>query len=221
MKILSIDCGIKNLALCFIDIKSEEKFKILYWNNINLFPLDPNLVKLKCSDCKNRNASFYVKNKEEYIGYCNPHKPEKCKEIKECNTKTLSYKDISLAIIETFNNLKFDYDKVYIEQQPKKNGRMKCLQMMMFHNFMVQCPTKEVKFISPKYKLKDSDELYKTSTKKTKYLKNKDISVQKTIEILKDNKNNIEWYEKLMNLKKKKDDYSDCFMQAYNYFNRV
>lgn len=43
MKIVSIDVGIKNLAICIIEsidkidiIESDKNFNILYWNIINL-----------------------------------------------------------------------------------------------------------------------------------------------------------------------------------------
>ena len=51
MKILSIDVGIKNLAYCLLDIdkididKSNEHFKILKWDTINL------LEQKKCIEC--------------------------------------------------------------------------------------------------------------------------------------------------------------------------
>lgn len=217
MKILSIDCGIKNLALCLVDIKSKDDFEIIFWDNINMFPINSELIGLKCSECR-RNATFHLGSK----GYCKTHSVDKkVREIKERNSKTLSYKDISLAIIKTFNDLNLNYDKVYIEQQPKKNGRMKCLQMMMFHNFMIKDPKKDVIFVSPKYKLRDSTELYKSSSKKTKYQKNKDVSVRKTLELLTNNQKNLIWFNKFKDLKSKKDDYADSFMQAYNYFNHV
>ena len=35
MNVLSIDVGIKNLALCLFNIESKEDYKILDWNVVN------------------------------------------------------------------------------------------------------------------------------------------------------------------------------------------
>ena len=72
--ILSFDVGIKNLAYCKLKNKSE----ICDWNVINI--IDD--IQLSCS-CKNKNnleckskATFYKKEDEIKIGYCNKH--QKC-----------------------------------------------------------------------------------------------------------------------------------------------
>lgn len=54
MKILSIDVGIKNLALCILEATNDSKFIIRYWEVINLF-----------SD-KKHICEFNIKNKKEW-----------------------------------------------------------------------------------------------------------------------------------------------------------
>ena len=49
MNILSIDVGIKNLALCLFNIESKEKYKLLDWNVVNLC----NEVNITC-ECGNK-----------------------------------------------------------------------------------------------------------------------------------------------------------------------
>ena len=46
MKILSIDVGIKNLALCLFDIETKEKYEILKWDVVSL--CNETVVKCSC-----------------------------------------------------------------------------------------------------------------------------------------------------------------------------
>ena len=46
MKILSIDVGIKNLALCLFDIENKEKYEIRKWDVVNL--CNENVLKCSC-----------------------------------------------------------------------------------------------------------------------------------------------------------------------------
>ena len=68
MRILSIDVGIVNLALCLIEIK-DNKYKILFWDTINL--CNESYIckeKLKKKIC-NREAK-YSKNNIYYCKSC-------------------------------------------------------------------------------------------------------------------------------------------------------
>tara|TARA_B100001094_G_scaffold255282_1_gene254209 strand:+ start:1474 stop:1665 length:192 start_codon:yes stop_codon:yes gene_type:complete len=55
-KIISFDVGIKNLAYCILE-KSNETFKILHWNIINILEEEINNIP-KCNN--------YVKKKKIY-----------------------------------------------------------------------------------------------------------------------------------------------------------
>ena len=44
MKLLSIDVGIKNLALCLFNVENNEKYEILNWDVVNLC----NEIDVKC-----------------------------------------------------------------------------------------------------------------------------------------------------------------------------
>jgi hypothetical protein len=122
MKILSIDVGIKNLAICILETNSNNNnYKICYWNIINLCN---NSLKI-CNKC-NKNARFYKDN----IYLCNYHaKKDKYKiptlhdninkinklNINELKTKASLY-DIS------FNNsiLKIELNKLIIDYLKKE-----------------------------------------------------------------------------------------------------
>ena len=58
MRILSIDVGIVNLALCLIEIK-DNKYKILFWDTINL-----------CNEsyiCKEKLKKKFVTEKQNIV----------------------------------------------------------------------------------------------------------------------------------------------------------
>lgn len=89
MKLLSIDVGIKNLALCLINLNEENNFCIEKWNVVNLC----NEVKQTCQCGK--NACYIYNNKY----YCKKHvnnsnKQVLCKELEENKLKKLKIKDL-------------------------------------------------------------------------------------------------------------------------------
>jgi len=119
MKLLSIDVGIKNLALCLIDLNNENKYSIEKWDVINLC----NEVKQTC-EC-GKNACYTFNNKF----YCKKHanKSDKnilCKELEENKLKKIKIKDLKTILKE--NNIPFpeekskplliDYLKTYIPE---------------------------------------------------------------------------------------------------------
>ena len=63
MKVLSIDVGIKNLALCLFNIENKEEYKIVKWNVINLC----NEITINCHCGK----SAKYNNKDNYC--CKKH----------------------------------------------------------------------------------------------------------------------------------------------------
>jgi len=232
MKILSIDCGIKNLALCVLTIDKAEglikKFKIHQWENINMFPIDARLNDLKCVEDKCTKDIKFHKNYK--IGFCTKHKKksilENIKEIKEPVVKLINYYDIALAIQRNLDKLTIEnIDKIFIEQQPQKNNRMKNFQMMLFQYLVMRFSKFNVSihFVSPKCKLRGPDcgAFYKASNKKNKYNQNKEVSVLQTHKILSDSPENAEWYKFICGIKAKQDDYCDCFLQAYMYYDLI
>ena len=70
MKLLSIDIGIKNLALCIIENNDDKTFKILFWQVINLCEENIDLCNY-CNNSKTPNKSCnkpakYFKNSNYY-----------------------------------------------------------------------------------------------------------------------------------------------------------
>ena len=77
LKVLSFDVGIKNLAYCLIHFKSNEKFKILEWDKINLIQDDADVLiccgKLKSGECCNKKATSSIEFDNKFYGFCKLH----------------------------------------------------------------------------------------------------------------------------------------------------
>jgi hypothetical protein len=133
------------------------------------------------------------------------------KQYKKPNSNTVNLIEIGKKINKMFNDIfkDEDYDIVLIENQigPLAN-RMKTLQGMITQYFIMK--NKEVKYISSQNKLKLID------TKGKNYKQRKQIAIDYVPCILgklivKENLNDI------FKENKKKDDLSDCLLQAWSY----
>tara|TARA_A100001015_G_scaffold286254_1_gene354689 strand:+ start:1394 stop:2230 length:837 start_codon:yes stop_codon:yes gene_type:complete len=130
MKILSIDVGIKNLALCIIEVTSDPSgFNIIYWDVLNLF------------DDEIKRCQFNVKNKNTYkqcnkvakyhknnCFYCKTHaaKTEYKLPTSELNKyKRMKYDDLNMIIN--------DYD-ISCNGKPNKTNMMKSIETFIENN---------------------------------------------------------------------------------------
>lgn len=271
MKLVSFDCGIKNLAICSVEIEkfkeqkifdklsiarkkinkmkpylpaniynelndfcqsvfnyiTNKRFKIIFWKNINLFPVNPELKALKCNGCK-RSATVY---RTVTLGYCKAHTPKniRCKNIKEPSVKTITIMDINKTLVNTLDQYPelLNVDYVLIEQQPTKNPKMKTFQAMLYSYFLIRGvvdkkinPIRGIEIVSPKHKLRGStlqetqkiNEMFTKSTKSKGYAQRKDVSVQRARSLL-----DKKWNKFLDENKGKDDDLCDAFLQAYTY----
>lgn len=86
MKILSIDVGIKNLALCILEAENNN-YKIIYWDIINLCS-DLNKICSKCS----KNAKFNKNN----IFLCNQHAKKDIYKIPTSNDNINKIKKLNI-----------------------------------------------------------------------------------------------------------------------------
>ncbi len=124
MKILSIDVGIKNLALCIIEVTSDpSSFNIIYWDVLNLF------------DDEIKTCQFNVKNKNTY-NHCNKvakyHK-NNCFYCKTHAAKT-EYK-LPTSDLNKYKRMKYDdlnkiikdYD-ISCNEKPTKINMMKSIE---------------------------------------------------------------------------------------------
>ena len=101
MYVLSIDVGIKNLALCLFNIENKTNYKIEHWDVVNLC----NEVTIKCECGKNANYKF------ESIYSCKKHTknhsiPIIAKELEFHRLK--KYKIVELRKVLEHHNISFD-----------------------------------------------------------------------------------------------------------------
>ena len=125
-----------------------------------------------------------------------------------------------------------DIDIVLIEKQPSFNPKMRiiasCLQTYFYIRGIVDAiehsSIKSIVLFSPKHKLKcyTGPELTIKSKSKSKYTQTKQMGIMITAYKLKEH-NEREDIIKLFENSKKKDDLSDCYLQALTYllFNKV
>lgn len=151
MKLLSIDVGIKNLALCLFDIENKDKYEIEKWNVVSLC----NEAIVNCS-CGKKATYCYDKNY-----YCKKHSKDSGLTISpvELEIKKLKKKKIS-EIKETLITHQIEFDpkksKVslleYLEPEFEKN------YVLPFSN---QIKTTDMNLIEIGINLKQKmDELY-------------------------------------------------------------
>jgi hypothetical protein len=193
MKILSFDVGIVNLAYCVIEKNGNEDSspKILHWEIIELSK-------------KGNTFSAHI--------------------------ATSGIAELYLTLINQLDqrpHLK-EIDIVLIEKQPSFNPKMRiiagCLQTYFYIRGVVDKPTDKihsVEFFSPKHKLKCYDgpvlDISSNNGKvvKGKYAQTKKMGVAIARTKLEDY-NETEWLKAFEN-SKKKDDLSDCYLQALTY----
>lgn len=221
----------EDLKACFnqyykrlYEFTTTKRFKILFWNHINLFPIDEPLRQLKCANC-NISATVYRTHK---LGYCKRHQPKdiRCKPIKERSIKNITVLELNTVLVKVLDSMPclLDTDYVLIEQQPTKNPKMKTLQAMIYSYFLIRGivdsphnPIKGIELVSPKHKLRGMDHDEKQAIKKmfktsTSYCQRKNVSVQRTHKLL-----DPQW-KRFLDKHPKADDLCDAFLQAYMYF---
>tara|TARA_X000000950_G_C13835300_1_gene627910 strand:- start:18 stop:617 length:600 start_codon:yes stop_codon:yes gene_type:complete len=186
MIVIGWDIGIKNLAYCVVEIKNE-KFKILDWNIIDLRSENQIEGKKKCAK--------------------------------------ISLKDLSRSLYENLESNKIfkKFDYIIIENQPVlKNPTMKSIQMILYSYFAFKSlkhkDFKDLLLMNASNKMKvytkpiDSTLTEKIDKLKSKYSRNKKLSILHTQLILEEHSTN-DWLE-LFKSNKKKDDLADAFLMC-------
>jgi hypothetical protein len=160
--VLSIDIGIKHLALCILERKCMD-YSIHFWDVLNLMP--PEQCDTICAGVyKNGNAcSRKSLMKFNNICYCKTHAPKGSKNLpKRKQVKQLNYNQIGMAVIECVDKLFLAHetafkcvDKVVIELQMVRNPKMKfvshCIMTKLLDKYQGTVP---INFIRASRKLK-------------------------------------------------------------------
>ena len=109
MKVISIDIGIKNLALTLLEHTPQSThLKISYWDIINLCNAIPN--------CSSKNCKFTAKFYKDNKFFCKKHTKQEEYKIPTINIKTLSKQNMkTLGKIAEENSIEFDKSTNKIE----------------------------------------------------------------------------------------------------------
>ena len=246
MKILSIDVGIKNLAICIVDIQ-DKTHTIIDWAIINCAQdiIDAELkccVERKKGICEKTAVNKVIINKDSknskdtdpcYAGYCHlktcqkelvaKYTKKQIKKVKKLNSNHISINVLAKILyreLEKITGLN-QIEMVLIENQPVlKNPKMKSIQMIVFSYFLfeAECHSHpyEVKLFNASKKLKAYDGPEIKTTKK-KYAKRKFLSIEYTKYFIKKFKIDEKW-RSVFSKAKKKEDMEDCSLQALTYY---
>ncbi len=239
MIILSIDVGIKNLAVCVVEFDSSGN-RILEWKIINSIA---NLLDKQLKCCVTRKGKICNKlpvNKviidNKTLGFCNLKTCQKeltsvysKKQIKKHKKINANHIGLDLLGKNIYNGLKSlknldSLDYVLIENQPVlKNPKMKSIQMIIFSFFLFLAEEKQLShkviLFNPSTKLKIYDGPEIISKKKNKYAQRKELSIQYTKYFLEKYKDKS-WLNFFSN-NSKKDDLADAYLQALTYHSKI
>lgn len=206
MKVLSFDVGIVNLAYCIIEKNGDEDPRIKSNNGV-VAESSPTILYWEIIELSKKGNTF------------------------SAHIATSGIAELYLTLINQLDQRPHlrDVDIVLIEKQPSFNPKMRiiagCLQTYFYIRGVVDKPTdkiRSVEFFSPKHKLKcyDGPEL-DISSKNGKIVKGKyaqtkkmGVAIAKTkLEEYNESSQMIQVFEN----SKKKDDLSDCYLQALTY----
>lgn len=211
MKILGVDIGICNLALCVLEFQSSIfDFQIILWE----------LLDISCSlKCENVLRNGKICNKkaskmsESGKAYCSVHgKKEICHKIS--NKTNLLFLTRNLQnTLKNYLDILQTCDWVYIENQPAlKNPLMKTLSVVFYAYLAEHLNIKHIYFINASNKLKLNEQMTKEylKSRKNKYQARKQLSIIYVQMILENAGMND--YEISSS---KKDDLCDAFLYAF------
>lgn len=237
--ILSIDIGIRNLALCImnsIDKTDISTYSLELWDVYNILDSGLNLCKssLKSNSktCNKKCSYKYLDDENLEIYCCKTHFPKNKSitsknkvKIKKINDYLLQ--DIIKIFLDKFNIIYSDnlflfqeVNEIYIELQPKINPKMRLISNVLFGKLveLYSATNCKIRFVGAVKKLKAYTGPYIECKLKSKYSQRKWLGVQYCRWFL-ETKFNEEQKNKwlnILNIKGKTDDMSDTFLMAIN-----
>lgn len=249
MKIVSIDVGIANLAICLLSFEKQQQLpRIDFWNVLDLTetevaatpPRTCGIQLKKSQKICGKRAYFELDN----VDYCRLHlgsskdatnaKPIQKK--KKRKTKSLSKSELCDRMVDRIDKLSenvgvFNVDYVIIELQPGKNQRMKAFSEMIFTYFSIRkrdhTNIKAVKFINAKHKLSLYDGPAIPCKLRDKYARRKFYGIQHCRYFLEKMTTQeaaadttAAQYLDFFLKSSKRDDLADCYLQGLYYLKR-
>lgn len=235
--ILTIDVGLRNLALCCMstdDKKDFGSYKIHLWNVYNLLDSDDYKCKAlqKSGKVCNKKCSFTYKELDEDIYSCKTHFPKTldCKVKKHIFKKKIikNYllQDIAECVISKIQNIYeeylefFDISCIQIELQPKINRKAMFTSHIIYGKLIDLYKNKDIKikFVKASHKLKAYTGPIIECKLKNAYSKRKWLAVEYTRWFLINKFSNDEKEKWLPFFESKviKPDMSDTFLMVIN-----
>jgi hypothetical protein len=177
MKIVSIDVGIRNLAVCALNTDTKT---IDFWRVINLLQDEDDIINGKIAldkcECSNKDgkkcnfsAKFIISSPSSKVQrVCKKHSgdssgggggsgstqsPRPIAELKQKKVKTLDLQKLCTLMCSTFVEISkkdfnlFGADHIVIELQPKLNPKMKTLSNMIYTCFVIHCSNPSVRIL--------------------------------------------------------------------------
>jgi len=235
--ILSIDVGLKNLAMCIIeceDVKNMETYKIRLWDTFNTLEEQEHLcggVLKNGKVCGKRCLYKYMEN-GDYVYTCKVHFPKgmEIKAINKYKVKKINdylLQDIAkivlqrLQVIYDENRDVFDrLTQVIIELQPKLNQKMKFTSHIIYGKLVELFYEKKttIRFVRAANKLKAYTGPVIKCNLKGLYAQRKWLSIEYTKWFLENKFSKQEkdrWLNDFM-MCVKRDDRADSFLMAIN-----
>lgn len=218
MSLLSFDIGIKNLAYCVLCEKTQ---KIQDWGIINISCENQCQHKTNKGDRCEKSAT----KTNGTLELCTGH--SKLKQYSSFTFKKMKSKNnlhsVGKKMVKAFDEKKIfqSCHTILVENQPSlKNPTMKSIQMMVYTYFLIKNKPDTLEMINARNKLK----VYHgppISTpydkKKDTYKKNKYLAVLYCESMI---QNEMSFFQNLYKTSKKKDDLSDCYLQAIYYLEK-
>ncbi len=233
VKIVSIDIGIRNLAMCVINCEPEsDENKILFWKNVDILESDEYISE--SGGCQALYKSGANKGKCctgravvccEDVYYCCRHNPDskKYKPKKTPKTTSATLQKMCQYLTKTINKypILLTVGHVAVEQQPSKNPKMKAMSFFLYAYFIMKgvmsedSPIEKVLLVSPRNKLKvyTGPAIVTTDETKSKYKKRKSLGVAHCQQLLQNDQDSLN----MLNGSRKADDLADCFLQGIWY----
>lgn len=243
--ILTIDVGLKNLAMCVMDCEKNNDFKtynIHLWEVFNtLEEKDENINvtcigKLKNGKTCGKKCSYKYTNpldREIITATCKYHFPKNIKlmpihKIKEKRVNDYLLQDISRIVLlkikdiyDTNKELFQKVKKIFVELQPRCNNKMKLISHLIYGKFVelyIDNPSTIVRFVRASQKLKAYRGPVVICKLKGAYAKRKFLSIEYTKWFLQNEFDCIKINNWKTHFDKhfKKDDLGDVFLMAIN-----
>lgn len=224
--ILTIDVGLKNLAMCIMDSETN----IHLWEVYNTLEQEQHTCTnvLKNGKTCGKKCLFKYKDTEKQLIFtCKSHFP---KTIKVSNSNKVVIKmvkdyllqDIAKIILSKIDDIFKNNEEllrkitnIQIELQPKVNNKMKFVSHIIYGKLVelyMDNPTTSIRFVRASQKLKAYTGPVVTCNLKNPYGRRKYLSVEYTKWFIRNDKST---YDKFMS-HTKKDDLADVYLMAIN-----